>query len=176
MLRRNFLISLAPVALSACSPATTFMLRGETASYAAFNPSHESGFEMGRLEAADEELLLDEGLTIPALPPGAPGWSGGGPLMFGDTGHRVPNRVKVSWRLPPREGQGRYKGDLVGPFTLELRSKIPDEVLNAATKRGRILQIAVSVGIIPILVRWRLIEPNLDGRGHREMSRGGDWQ
>lgn len=173
--RRFFLISLAPVSVCACAPARTFLLRGETASYAAFNPSDQNGFEMGRLEAADKKLLLDERLRIPALPPGAPGWSGGGPLMFGDTGHRVPDRVKISWRLPPREGQARYKGDLVGPFELDLRSRIPDEVLGAATKHGRILQIAVSVGVVPILVRWRLIEPNPDGRGHREMSRGGDW-
>lgn len=173
--RRFFLVSLSAISASSCTPARSFLLRGETASYAAFNPSHQDGFEMGRLEAADEELLLDEGLSIPALPAGASGWSGGGPLIPGDTGHRVPQKVRVSWRLPPREGQARYKGDLVGPFEPRLRSKIPDEVLRAATKRGRILQIAVSVGVVPILVRWRLIEPNPDGRGHREMSRGGDW-
>lgn len=172
--RRQLLISIAPIALAACAPAASILRRGESASYALFNPSHQHSFEMGRLE--DERGMLSERFNVPALPPGAPGWSGGGPLIPGDTGHRVPARVEVSWRLPPRAGQGRYKGDLVGPLELKLRSRIPKDVLSAATGRGRTLQIAVSVGVIPILVRWRLIEPNLDGRGHREMSRGGDWQ
>lgn len=176
MHRRVFILAIAPVTLSACSAAKTILRRGESVSYALFNPSHRNSFEMGRLEAPDEELLLDEGLSVPALSPGAPGWSGGGPMFFADTGHRVPDRVEVSWRLPPREGQARYKGDLVGPFTIELRSRIPAEALAALSTPGirRRIEIGVSVGVLPILVRWLLVDTTKGG-GLPTLMRGGDW-
>ena len=120
--------------------------------------------------------FLNEAHDINPLPAGAAGWSDGGPMQSRLNGHRVPEQVWVSWRLPPRADQPRFEGDKVGPFRIALRSQIPPEVLLAATKRLHIVEMALSVGVQPVRLRWRLIAPCKDDYGFCELRRGGDWR
>lgn len=64
----------------------------------------------------------------------------------------------------------------MGPYEIELRSRIPAEVLEAVgiAAKDMILEIAISVGVLPIQVRWQLTDFN---RPHRQQTvyRGGDW-
>lgn len=175
MKRRHMLCAGVGLGLSGCG-LSTIARGGETASYSLFNGNRTQQFEMGKLTNALRNELLTEKRIVHALAPEAPGWRGGGALAPADTGHRVPERVAVSWRLPPKLGQEALKGDLMEPYEIELRSRIPKEVLEAVgiAAKDMILEIAISVGVFPIQVRWQLTDFN---RPHRQQTvyRGGDW-
>jgi hypothetical protein len=174
MNRRHFL-SMLPLLVGGCAFDSAARPWGESASYALFSASHEKSYQMADLMI--DEGFLDERYDVPALPPGAPGWNGGGLFQSGFNGHRVPERVWVSWRLMPRADQQHYNGDLVGPFEVALRSQIPEEVLlelgNPTVPRR--LEVAVSVGVLPVRVRWRLVSVS-KSKELVPLRRGGDWR
>jgi len=177
MRRRQMLCAGAGLGLSGCG-LSRIARGGETVSYALFNATRDQALEVSMMHrvGAKNELITAGPFRMYIPPPNAIGWQGGGALYMADTGHRVPERVLVSWRLPPKEGQEELKGDLMGPYEIELRSRIPKEVLEAvgiSAQRMR-LEIAVSVGVLPIQVRWQLTDFN---RPHRQQTvyRGGDW-
>lgn len=175
MKRRHMLCAGVGLGLSGCG-LSTIARGGETASYSLFNGTKDQHFEMAGILRPGSKYEIVRVLRMPAPPPNAIGWRGGGALAPADTGHRVPERVAVSWRLPPKPGQEELKGDLVGPYEIELRSRIPAEVLEAVgiAAKDMILEIAVSVGVLPIQVRWQLTDFN---RPHRQQTvySGGDW-
>ena len=85
--------------------------------------------------------------------------------------------MKLSWHELPKTGQKVYQGDLVGPFDLALRPRIPNDVLaQVRASRKYRLEMAFSVGVQPIEFRWRLVQADLDNSTPRvEVRRGGDW-
>jgi len=76
----------------------------------------------------------------------------------------IPEEVKVSW----------HNTEPVGPYRVKLRSRMPDDVIRKATKRGYILNIGVSVGKLPILVCWRLERSAHPKPGTYYVQQGGD--
>jgi hypothetical protein len=91
-------------------------------------------------------------------------------------GEMIPERVSVSWRLPPREGQEMYRGDPVGPFELDINARVPANVRAAVRDSARYqLELAFGIGLEPVTLRWRLLEWTDGMKSHREIRRGGDW-
>jgi hypothetical protein len=172
MNRRHFL-SMLPLLVGGCASGAATRSRGESATWAFFNPSHVNSYPMAWIDSGTGWSNL--GYDMGAILTDCSGRSGGGPLHAVELGHRVPESAQVFWRLMPRADQEPYRVDRVGPFEIAIRSQIPPEVLLAATEPRHVLQIAVSVGVVPVRLRWRLIGPRKDGQGHRQISRGGDW-
>lgn len=158
---------------------------GEAVSYAVWNDSNSKYVYSPQLKSAKspQEILdgVDPGTWHPPKPKGATGWRGlGGSAIPSDVGHKVPETAVLTWRLPPKPGQNEYAGDLVGPFEIRLRSKIPAHVLERVKgSRDSVLAIGVSVGDFPIKMRWVLQEVTFSNGqpvgGWRDIERGGDW-
>jgi len=147
---------------------------GDHVAYSLWNAT-ESDLQSTLLVAADGQEI--SGSPIQRNIGRSKGWQGGGLRKFPDAGHRIPERVKLSWRELPKAGQKVYQGDLVGPFDLALRSRIPADVLSQvrASRKFR-LEMAFSVGVQPIQFRWRLVQADLDNSSPLvEVRRGGDW-
>jgi hypothetical protein len=174
--RRNALLISTGVWVSGCGSALGgFMgIDGDHVAYSLWNAT-ESDLQSTLLVAADGQEI--SGSPIQRNIGGSKGWQGGGLRKFPDAGHRIPERVKLSWRELPKAGQKVYQGDLVGPFDLALRSRIPADVLSQvrASRKFR-LEMAFSVGVQPIQFRWRLVQADLDNSSPLvEVRRGGDW-
>ena len=73
-----------------------------------------------------------------------------------DSGDPVPEEVKVSWRKLPRAGQALYRGDVEGPYTVKVRSRIPLDVLKKSREPGYDLALMFLVGKSPVSFCWRL--------------------
>lgn len=166
------LMSLIPLLTSGCASS-----RGENVSYAIWNQG-PIGSQLQKLSLNDgkggEYASVDQ--TYPRAHDNR-GWQNGGRAYAASLGGRVPDYVFVSWRKMPKDGQEIYGGDLVGPFKIALRSRIPAEVLEKVQHDGYWLEIGVSAGVEPILVRWKLDESgSLSGQpGIKTLRRGGDW-
>ena len=148
---------------------------GENVSYAIWNHDTSSPLQKislddgkgGRYSGADERS---------PRPQNSIGWQDRGASYGAELGGRVPDYVFVSWRKMPKDGQKIYEGDLIGPFKLALRSRIPSEVLKKITGNRRYwLEIGVSAGVEPILVRWNLVDYESGQIGIKILQRGGDW-
>lgn len=87
-----------------------------------------------------------------------PSVAGGGACYRWDTGHQVPEHVLISWRKLPLPGDREYTGEPVGPFQVEVRSKIPREVLALASGRSYdySIDIQFTSGVHPVRVNWIL--------------------
>lgn len=82
----------------------------------------------------------------------------------------------VSWRMPPREGQEHQKGDLQGPYELDVEAPVPADVRKLVrSSRKSQLEFAVAIGELPLSVRWRLVEWSPDYAHQKEVRRGGEW-
>lgn len=131
------------------------------------------------------------------------GWRSGSGLVteFVD----FPSPVLISWRKPsPKEtsaqrcrrrmendcenlgspGQVMYRdGELIGPFHVDLRSRIPDREWGLLQRRGLYTELAFgfSVGVNPPQVRWVLTgseegaTPFAEDPRITSLSYGGDW-
>lgn len=150
----------------------------------------------------DGKLLYEEEGFVPAsISPG--GWVVGSGANF--YWPDFPNAVLVSWRKPsPREtpaqrcrrrmeqdcerlgvpGRVMYRdGELVGPFHVDLRSRIPNHEWSLLQRRGLYTELAFgfSVGVNPPQVRWVLTGSEKGTRPFAEdpritsLSHGGDW-
>jgi len=91
-----------------------------------------------------------------------------------DVTHIIPEEVQVSWRETPVEGEQWYDSKQVGPYSVKLRSRIPDDVISKASKTKYILNIGLSVGKLPILVCWRLVRSVHPKPGTVYVQQGGD--
>jgi hypothetical protein len=97
-------------------------------------------------------------------------WKGKRPAMGGyptmqDNGKKVPEQLTVSWRDAPERGQPSYTGKLNGPYTVDIRSRIPAEVLSQAKKEGFMVEISLEIANGPILVNWQLTESKYNKPG-----------
>jgi hypothetical protein len=175
--RRNALLVGAGMWTSGCGSALGGLMGlddGDHVAYSLWNAT-QSDLQSSLLVAVDGQVITDA--LVERNIGRSKGWQGGGSSKFPDAGHRIPERVKLSWRELPKAGQKVYQGDLVGPFELALRSRIPQDVLaQVRGSRKYRLEMAFSVGVQPIQFRWRLIENDLDSSALAvEMRRGGDW-
>jgi len=146
--RRNALLISTGAWVSGCSSAIGGLMGiddGDHVAYSLWNAT-EADLHSSLLVTADGQEV--SGSPIQPKLNKSKGWQGGGLRKFPDAGHRIPERVKLSWRELPKEGQKVYQGDLVGPFELELRSRIPKDVLTQvrASRKYR-LEMAFSVGV-----------------------------
>lgn len=146
-------------------------------SYAVWNRNTEQEVQDCMVRsAADPPVMVSSCAAIDPLPRGAAGWGFGGATSMPDTGEKIPARVRVSWRLPPREGQELYRGDPVGPFELDINALVPANVRAAVRNSRRYqLELAFGIGLEPVTLRWRLLEWTEGMKSHREIRRGGDW-
>lgn len=78
----------------------------------------------------------------------------GGDQYFSDTGHKIPEEMEVTWRKMPPPGAKPYTGELMGPYQVLVRSRIPQEALKLARRDGYNLGIQFSVGKQPTLFCW----------------------
>lgn len=168
-----YLASAILLGMTAAWPLCSFG-QGENASYTAWsNADHEiENVEVTRVGPGNKYLFstavmeIDRGL--------APGAGVGGNSYGADTGHTVPEEVEIHWRKPPREGQQMYRGDLVGPYRVKVRSLIPAEVLTQIRQRGYQLGLSFSVGREPIKLCWALVYTDLDYYQYeRDMRKAG---
>lgn len=94
----------------------------------------------------------------------------------------LPEEVDVSWETLLPNSDVKVVGDIKGPYRIKIRSRVPPEVLALAARDNRrrnyILQISISVGKMPVLMNWRLLEHKESLMGftqtNREIYRGGD--
>ena len=94
-----------------------------------------------------------------------------------DLGKRIPEKVAVSWRDLPENGQPSYTGTQHGPHIVDIRSRIPAEVLSQARKRGFMVEISLEIPAVPIVMNWQLVESRSitgSGNGVRFIRQGGD--
>jgi hypothetical protein len=146
-------------------------------SYAIWNRNTEQGVEDCMVRsAADPPVMVMSCAAFDPLPRGATGWGFGGATSMPHTGEKIPERVRVSWRRPPRESQEMYRGDPVGPFELDINALVPANVRAAVRNSERYqLELAFGIGLEPVTLRWRLLEWTEGMKSHREIRRGGDW-
>ncbi len=98
----------------------------------------------------------------------------GGGRYMSDTGHRVPEAVLITWRQDHAPDAQPYTGEPVGPFRVEVRSRIPTEVLALARKDEYVLGLSFTAGMLPIYFNWRLTISGGSALGRRVICIGGD--
>ncbi len=77
-----------------------------------------------------------------------------------DTGHKVPEEAEIHWRKMPPSGGQPYTGETVGPFRVKVRSRIPEEALKLARRKGYSIGIEFSVGKEPVMLCWGIVTKN----------------
>lgn len=147
------------ICLSGCVSAGLFS-QGENASYSFWNNASENveSVEIVGLYQDHKKHLISSSLAKAA------GWNTrwfiGGSQFMADTGHKVPEEAEIRWRkMPPSSGQP-YTGEVVGPFRVKVRSRIPEEALKLARREGYSIGIEFSVGKEPVMLCWGIVTKN----------------
>lgn len=96
-----------------------------------------------------------------------------GHQITADTGYKVPKEVGVSWRKLPSAGGKPYTAELMGPYRVVVRSRIPEEALRLARSDAYNLGINFSVGKEPVLLCWVVATYESDYRGRTTTMAGG---
>ncbi len=91
-----------------------------------------------------------------------------------DSGDPVPEQVEVTWRKLPQQGQALYRGDIEGPYTIKVRSRIPADVLNKSHEVGYDLSLMFLVGKKPVTFCWRLGDYKSSPPRNITLQQGGD--
>jgi hypothetical protein len=99
-------------------------------------------------------------------------------------GYGIPKWVRVTWRKPIYNervsSSGKtYEtldfGEIIGDYTVEVASRIPQEVLNyVSQKKGRAIRLAFCMMDDGVLLGWSVQESN--GYGWVESMHGGDFK
>lgn len=97
---------------------------------------------------------------------------------------RCRRRMEMNCELLGTPGQVMYgDGELIGPFRVDLRNRIPDKAWSLFRRLGMSSQLSfgISVGVHPPLVRWTL-DGYVEGtsmfdrdRDFGKLAYGGDW-
>ncbi|MEZ5652625.1 MAG: hypothetical protein R3E87_18970 [Burkholderiaceae bacterium] len=97
-----------------------------------------------------------------------------GAFALAPIGHRVPWRVRLSWRKPAAPGQVLYGGTPMPPIEFDLREQIPPAVLSQAAEGWR-HRLDIAIGARPgsPTVRWRLMRHGDEGTF--ELRRSAGW-
>lgn len=162
--RWSWIVASIAVAQVACG------VGGENVSYAIWNRSGNHAIEDARLFVPGErgeQVWIAASSRQEALPRGEVGWQSGGTAYLPDVGHRLPDRLYATWRSA---GMSR------GPYPIELRARIPADVLEKV--RGNVryqLEIGIGAGDGPPTVRWLLSEKVPARLGTQVVRRGGNW-
>jgi hypothetical protein len=104
---------------------------------------------------------------------------GGGVFFFGGDTLPIPKAVRITWR----EGDAKYTGNggepwvggtIIGDYTIEVASRIPDEVLDTVRKDGGSLRIKFRLADEGVLFGWDIDR----GRQAKEqyVMAGGDFR
>lgn len=91
-----------------------------------------------------------------------------------DSGDPVPEQVEISWRNLPQQGQALYRGDIEGPYTIKVRSRIPADVLKKSREAGYDLSLMFLVGKQPVTFCWRLGDYKSSPPSNITLQQGGD--
>lgn len=94
--------------------------------------------------------------------------------IFQDNKQRIPDRVSVSWLDMPEQGNPSYSGKINGPFIVEIRSRIPAEVLQYAKRRLFSIDIGLAINNGPVLVDWALYRTPENPSNPSYLCVGGD--
>lgn len=142
--------------LSGCVSAGLFG-QGENAGYSFWNNSDED-IEAVKIVGIYPEYKSE---LVGASQAKAANWSTrwfvGGNQYRADTGHKIPEEMEISWRKMPAVGGKPYTGDLMGPYRVQVRSRIPKEALQLARRDGYSLGLEFSVGKQPVLFCWGVV-------------------
>lgn len=89
----------------------------------------------------------------------------------------VPKTVRVTWlEGRPRSNDDWTQGNIVGDYTIEVASRIPDEVLDyIRAARGRALRLKFRLKDDGVLLGWDVEESSTVGGGHVWRIPGGDF-
>lgn len=161
------------VCLSGCVSAGMFS-QGENASYSFWNNSEE---EIESLEIVgiyqDKKKYLISSSRVKAAN-WQTRWFVGGNQYMSDTGHKIPEEMEINWRKMPPVGGKPYTGELMGPYRVLVRSRIPEEALKLARREGYSIGIEFSVGKQPVLLCWGVVTTReSDYRGRSTIMSGG---
>ncbi len=94
-----------------------------------------------------------------------------------DNEQRIPEKVSVVWRDLPPQGQPSYTGAQHGPFVIDIRPRIPVEVLSKARTNGFFIEVGLEINDGPIIMNWQLVESKSitkTGNGIAVIRQGGD--
>jgi hypothetical protein len=94
--------------------------------------------------------------------------------IFQDNKQRIPDRVSVSWLDMPEQGNSSYSGKINGPFIVEIRSRIPAEILQYAQKRFFSVRISLIINSGPISMNWALYRVQENASSPSYLCVGGD--
>jgi hypothetical protein len=176
LMRRAAVLTSMMAWLTACIPGPLVpRRRGENIAFAVFNNSGRV-LQMTRVGSVGDPDSRWNGLAVhapvPAFRLNDPEF--GGARYLAENGHRVSEEVEVSWREVPPPGAPPYTGELKGPYRVVVRSRVPADMLALAAKDGFVLQLSFSVGQLPILFNWRVIDYTQPGPGTKTVAQGGD--
>lgn len=150
------MVMIASICLSGCVSAG-LTSRGENATYSYWNNASEDveSVEIVGVYQDHKKYLISSSRAKSA------GWNTrwfiGGNQYMSDTGHKVPEQVEVSWRKIPPVGGKPYSGELMGPYRVAVRSRIPEEALKLARRVGYSIGIEFSVGREPVMLCWGVV-------------------
>ncbi len=90
----------------------------------------------------------------------------------------VPKTVRVTWlEGRPRSNDDWTQGNIIGDYTIEVASRIPDEVLDyIRAGRGRALRLKFRLKDDGVLLGWDVEESSTLGGGHVWRMPGGDFK
>ena len=91
-----------------------------------------------------------------------------------DSGDPVPEQVEIRWRKLPKQGQAIYRGDIEGPYAIQVRSRIPVDVLKKSREDGYDLSLMFLVGRSPVTFCWRLGDYKSSVPNNIGLQTGGD--
>jgi hypothetical protein len=146
---------------------------GENTLYSGWNRSTRALESIKVVDAANPKRLFNESVRVRPGGPDRFPIAPGGAQYPADTGLRVPEKVVVSWRELPPPGAEPYTGELQGPYIVEVRSRIPADVLRMASRDGYVLNLIFAFGESPVLFNWRLSRLAA-GKGYENVACGGD--